>query len=396
MKRIQAYKFELRPNGEQIRLMRCFAGCRRYVYNRALALQKERYAQGESRLGYVALAKELTAWRGELSWLKDAPVHPLQRALRDLERAYVNFFERRAQLPRFRKKGRGDSFRYPDPKQFTIDEGNARIKLPKLGWIRYRKSRRIVGTPKQITVSEAAGRRCVSIQTECGVEPATHPSTSAVGIDIGVARFATLSDGSYLEPLNSFRTLEKRLARAQRSLVRKKKFSKNWNKQRTRVARVHRNIANARNDFLHKVSTTISKNHAMVVIEDLKIANMSRSAKGTVDAPGKNVRAKAGLNKSILDQGWGNFRRMLEYKLAWLGGELLAVNPAYTSQTCSACGHVAEDNRQSQERFCCVACGHEAHADLNAARNILAAGHAVSACGAELSAVKQEPTEAAA
>src|SRR5690606_29719870 len=158
---------------------------------------------------------------------------------------------------------------------------------------------------------------------------------------------ATLSDGSYLEPLNSFRTLEKRLARAQRSLVRKKKFSKNWNKQRTRVARVHRNIANARNDFLHKVSTTISKNHAMVVIEDLKIANMSRRAKGTVDAPGKNGRAKAGLNKSILDQGWGNFRRMLEYKLAWLGGELLAVNPAYTSQTCSACGHVAEENRQS-------------------------------------------------
>jgi putative transposase len=125
---------------------------------------------------------------------------------------------------------------------------------------------------------------------------------------------------------------------------------------------------------------------------------MSRSAKGTIDEPGTNVRAKAGLNKAILDQGWGHFRRMLEYKLTWRGGELLAVLPAYTSQACSACGHRAQENRTSQARFQCVACGHTAHADLNAARNILAAGHAVLACGAEAlaTAVKQEPAEATA
>jgi putative transposase len=400
MKIRQAFKFELRPSGEQVRLMRQFAGCRRYVYNRALALQQARREAGEQRLSYVALAKALTDWRNspETLWLKQAPVHPLQHALKDLERAYVNFFEGRTGFPRFARKGRRDRFRYPDRKQFSVDSANGRVKLPKLGWVRYRNSRAVLGMPRQITISESGGRWYVSIQTEREIEPVCHPAPSMVGLDLGVARFATLSDGSMIEPLNRFRQLETTLARAQRALARKVKFSSNWQKQKARINRIHRRIANARNDFLHKTSTTISQNHAMVVIEDLKVRNMSRSAKGTIEEPGTNVRAKAGLNKAILDQGWGHFRRMLEYKLTWRGGELLAVLPAYTSLVCSACGHQAKENRPSQARFQCVACGHTAHADLNAACNILAAGHAVLACGAEAlaTAVKQEPAEATA
>jgi putative transposase len=164
-------------------------------------------------------------------------------------------------------------------------------------------------------------------------------------------------------------------------LSRKNRFSRNWQKQKRRIARLHWRIANVRKDALHKTTTAISKNHAMVVIEDLAVGSMSRSARGTAEEPGRNVRAKAGLNKSILDQGWGEFRRQLEYKQAWRGGDVIAVDPRHTSQTCSECGHVSSENRPSQARFACVACGHEANADLNAACNILAAGHAVIACG---------------
>ncbi len=148
---------------------------------------------------------------------------------------------------------------------------------------------------------------------------------------------------------------------------------------------------------MDKASTTISKNHAMVAVEDLKISNMSKSAKGTVDAPGRNVRAKSGLNKSILDQGWGEFRRQLEYKTAWRGGFFFAVDPKNTSRTCPCCGHVSKDNRKTQALFACVDCGHEANADHVGALNVLAAGHAVMACGGMAQSghpAKQEPAEA--
>lgn len=216
-------------------------------------------------------------------------------------------------------------------------------------------------------------------------------------MDMGVARFATLSDGSAVTPLHSFRRHEKKLATLQRKLA--NKFSANWDKLKRRIQRLHRKIANVRNDFLHKLTTTISKNHALVVIEDLKVRNMSRSASGTIEAPGRSVRAKTGLNKSILDQGWFEFRRQLAYKLAWLGGTLLIIPPQYTSQTCSRCGCVDRANRPTRAKFKCTACGFELNADHNAALNILAAGHAVSACGAgraQAPALKQEPAYGAA
>jgi putative transposase len=172
-----------------------------------------------------------------------------------------------------------------------------------------------------------------------------------------------------------------RLKRLQRRLSRKQKFSRNWVKAKARIQKLQSHIGNVRRDHIHKTSHAISKNHAIVVVEDLRIRNMSASAAGTNEAPGRNGRAKAGLNRSILDQGWFEFRRQLDYKLDWRGGELLAV-PAYnTSRTCSCCGNVAAENRQTQAVFQCVSCGYRANADTNAARNILAAGHAALACG---------------
>jgi putative transposase len=393
----QAFKFELRPSGEQDRLMRRFAGSCRFVFNRALALQKERYKRGEKKLGYAGLCKLLTEWRNstQTAWLADAPAQPLQQALKDLERAYANFFAKRSGFPRFRKKGRADSFRYPDAKQIKLEQHNSRIFLPKLGWLRYRKSRNVLGTIKNVTISHEGGKWYMSIQTEREVERPTPLSSSVVGIDMGVVRFATLSDGTFYAPINSFKRHEAALRKAQQAMSRKVKFSNNWKKAKARVQRIHRRIANARRDFLHKTSTTISKNHAIVCIEDLCVRNMSRSAAGTAERPGRNVRAKSCLNKAILDQGWFEFRRQLDYKLAWRGGRLVLVPPQNTSRTCPACGHVAKENRQTQAIFACVQCGFRENADVVAAINVLRAGHARMACGSNCDGSrKQEPTEA--
>lgn len=370
------------PNGQQQRDMRRFAGSCRFVFNKALALQKERYEQGEKKLGYAGLCKLLTNWRSgtETPWLKDSPTHPLQQALKDLERAYANFFAKRADFPRFKKKGQAESFRYPDPKQVKLDQGNSRIFLPKLGWLRYRNSRHVLGTVKNVTVSQSCAKWHVSIQTEREEGKPVAQATSAVGIDMGIARFATLSDGTFYSPLNSFRRHETALRKAQRAMSRKTKFSRNWKKAKARVQRIHARIGNARRDYLHKATTTISNNHAIVCIEDLRVSNMSKSAAGTSEEPGKRVRAKSGLNKAILDQGWYEFRRQLDYKLSWNGGYLVAVPPQNTSRTCPCCGHVSASNRRTQVRFACVECGFEEHADLVGAINVLRAGHAQFAC----------------
>ncbi|ECB5100541.1 transposase [Salmonella enterica subsp. enterica serovar Infantis] len=396
MKRLQAFKFQLRPNGQQEREMRCFAGACRFVFNRALALQNENHEAGNKYISYTKMTSWLVEWKNatETQWLKDAPSQPLQQSLKDLERAYKNFFLKRAAFPRFKKRGQNDAFRYPQG--VKLDQENSRIFLPKPGWMRYRNSRQVTDVVKNVTVSQSYGKWYISIQTESEVSDPVHPSVSMVGLDAGVAKLATLSDGTVFEPVNSFQKKQKKLARLQRQLSHKVKFSNNWQKQKRKIQRLHSRIANIRRDYLHKVTTTISKNHAMIVIEDLKVSNMSRSAAGTVSQPGRNVRAKSGLNRSILDLGWYEMRRQLEYKQIWRGGQVLAVPPAYTSQRCVCCGHTAKENRPSQSKFECQACGYTANADVNGARNILAAGHAVLACGGRVQSgrpLKQEPTE---
>jgi putative transposase len=399
MEQLQAYQFELRPSGAQRRLMRRFAGSCRYVYNRALALQQERYERRERKLGYAGLCRQLTAWRHDPAthWLAEAPVHPLQQALKNLVGAYRNFFEKRAASPRFKKRGFADSFRYPDLKEFRLDAPNRRIFLPKLGWIRVRWSRHVRGTPRNVTVASKAGRWWVSIQTRRTVSAPVHPSSTAIGIDVGVVRFATLSDGTVYEPLASFRRHQRRLAHYQRMMNRRGRFGSNWQKARSKVQRLHQRIGNCRRDYLHKVSTAISKNHAMVCIEDLQVRNMSKSAAGTLERPGRGVRVKSSLNRSILDQGWFEFRRQLEYKQAWNGGILVAVPPHNSSRECPICGHTEAANRRTQGHFRCLECGFEENADLVGAINVLARGHRVTACGDSspaLGASAQEPDEA--
>ncbi len=396
MKRLQAYKFELKLSRGQKRILKGFAGSCRYVYNKSLALQKERYEKSEKKLNYAGLCKQLTAWRHDLKldWLSRTPSQALQQSLKDLERAYENFFKKRSEFPRFKKKGRQDAFRLPQG--FKLDQINSRVFLPKLGWLCYRNSRKVEGKLCNVTISQSCDKWFASFQTEREVIEPVHPSTTAIGVDVGIAQFATLSDGHIFHPVHSFQSHQSSLIKWQRRLSKKKKFSKNWKKAVFQVSRVHRKIAHIRQDYLHKITHAISKNHAMVCVEDLQIKNMSQSANGTLARPGKQVKAKSGLNKAILDQGWYEFRRQLEYKQRWRGGMVIAVSPHYTSQKCSECNYIDSGNRLTQSEFKCINCKYENHADIVAAINILRAGHAQLACGEMVRlghSMNQEPTE---
>ncbi len=386
----KAYKFALHVSKGQEHQLLCFAGSCRFVWNRMLALQKQRLDAGDPVLRYSKAALLLPEWKRELPWLKtDTHSQVLQQTLKSLDRALMDAFDKCSpkQFPRFKKKGGHNAFRFPQG--FKLDQTNSRIYLPKLGWLRYRNSREVLGVVKNVTVSQRAGKWFVSIQSEQDVETPIHPSSSEVGIDMGVVRFATLSDETVIAPLNSFKKHQRALRKAQQSLARKVKRSINWKKQKRKITKLHARITNARADYLHKASTTISKNHAIVVLEDLTVRNMSASSKGTLANPGRKVRQKSGLNRSILDQGWGEFRRQLEYKQSWRGGQVIAVPPQNTSRTCPECGNISADNRKTQAVFRCVACGFSGHADLVAANNILRAGLARISC--EVSGAPRPP-----
>jgi putative transposase len=249
-----------------------------------------------------------------------------------------------------------------------------------MGWVGFRKSRHIKGKPKNVTVFKEIDHWYISIQTEIKVDDLKHPSTKAVGIDLGIRKMIALSDGTCIPPINAFQSAQKKLLKLQRQLSRKVKFSNNWYKLNKKIQKLHWHIANIREDYLHKATCALSKNHAIVCMEDLSVSNMTRSVKGSIENPGRNVKAKSGLNKSILDQGWGELMRQLGYKQNWRGGILVLVPPAYTSQQCSECGHIDAANRPSQAVFRCEACGHTENADTNAAKNILREGLSRLAC----------------
>ena len=397
MKIRRAYKFELKPKVRERILFAQGAGCCRLVWNKALAIQKTLLDKKEKLLSYNKLAKELVSWKQELPFLKEPHSQPLQQTLIQLDRAIKDGFDKTCakRFPQFKKKGQKDSFRYPQG--FKIDEPNNRVYLPKIGWVRYINSREIIGTPRNITISQRGDKWFASIQVEYVIPSPVHPSPTIIGGDRGIARFLTLSNGEYFKPLNAFKKLAKKLAKLQRQLAKKTKFSNNSKKLKAKITKLHIKIANSRFDYLQKLSTKIAKNHSVVVLEDLKVSNMSASAKGDGENPGKNVAAKSGLNRSILDQGWYAFQKMVDYKLSQLGGELVVINPKNTSRCCPKCGHTEKNNRESQAKFSCQQCGYSENADFVAAKNILAAGHAVLACGENPLgiSVKQEPAQIA-
>ena len=269
--------------------------------------------------------------------------------------------------------------------------------MPKIGWVRYNKSQNVIGEVKNVTISKKGQYWFISVQVEIDREIPKHSSDSVVGGDLGVVRFLTLSNQEYYEPISVFKKLNTKLAKLQKKLAKKEKFSNRWRRLKSKITKLYIHIANTRNDYLHKISGELSKNHATVILEDLKIANMTRSAKGTVENPGKNIKQKSGLNRSILDQGWSEFIRQLEYKLAWNGGQLIQVNPKNTSRKCPKCNYISAENRKTQSTFCCqqIGCNYTENADYVGSLNIREAGLALLGLGGSSleHLLKSQPTE---
>lgn len=381
----RGFSFKLYPTEAQEHQFRQFAGVCRLVYNLALEQRSNWWRQYKARTGKsincVSQAAELTALRAGFDFVREVPCDPQQQALRDLDRAFANFFAGRAGYPTRRRRGMNDSFRFPGSRAPSVERFNAKwsgVRIPKIGLVKFRQTRPIEGKLLNATVSRTPGGGW-SISFACEIEDrAPLGLVDSVGIDRGVAHTLALSDGMFMDqPIAQLAKLDKRMRAVQRVVARRKKGSRRREKAKARVAALSAQRARIRKDWNHKASTTIADKFGVVVIEALKTKNMTASARGSIEAPGKNVAQKAGINRAILNQGWFQFETFLAYKLEANGGYLFKVSPAYTSQTCSTCGHIDKRSRESQASFVCTSCGYEAHADTNAALNILRRNTAV-------------------
>ncbi|GJD65208.1 RNA-guided endonuclease InsQ/TnpB family protein [Methylobacterium frigidaeris] len=394
----RGFRFRIYPSAEQAAAFQIFSGVVRLIYNIALEQRRDHYrnylrSRGKC-INFASQCQELTALRAEVPWIKAVPVNTQQQALRDLDQAYTNFFAGKAGYPSPRRKGANDTFRFPAIHCGSLRRINAKwstIRLPKLGDIRVRTHRPLEGRALSITISAKAGKWYAAFGCEIDRPPLAGSDKPAVGIDRGVVKTLALSTGGTLSlDRERLKILDRRARKAQRALSRCQRGSQRRGKARARFAKVKAQAAAYRKDWLHKASHEIAERFGTVVLERLSITAMTRSAQGTVEAPGRNVLQKAGLNRAILDQGWRAFATAIAYKLAERGGNLLTVDPRRTSQTCAACGAVDPASRRSQSLFACTACGHEANADHNAARVILHRGQSAGVERGDGPAVKRE------
>jgi transposase len=377
------YRLEPTPAQEGILLRHCSDA--RFVWNLCVEQQAHWRPGRRPARGFAERCRQLTDARADNSWLAAGSVTVQHQAVRDFDQAMRNFFRGTHGKPGWRKAGRDEGFRIVAVKPEHVrllSRSAAMVFVPKCGWLRFRLSRPVPAGVKSYRVTrDRAGRWHIAFAV---IPPAIDgPGTGGiVGVDRGVAVSAALSTGEMLVCPRISPRRQARLVLLQRKLVRAKRESTRRRQVRAAVARLRAREADARKDWCEKTSTSLARRFDVIRVEDLNIANMTRSAKGSAVEPGKNVAAKAGLNREISRSGWGLLIRRLEDKAP---GRVQKIKPAYTSQRCSACGHVDRKSRESQAGFRCTACGYACNADVNAARNI-AAGHAVNARGGDRSA----------
>jgi putative transposase len=378
-------RYRLNPTPAQEAVLRDHCGHARYTWNLAVEQHSHWHPGRKSAPGYLEQCRQLTQARAEYPWLAAGSQTVQQQALRDFTQAMARFFDPAspARRPSWRKAGRNEGFRIVGRgRQWDVRRVSRKVGevwVPKAGWVRFRWSRDVPPDAKSYRVTlDRAGRWHVAF----AVIPAPVPAPGngqVVGIDRGVAVAAALSTGQLLHaPALTVRERTRR-RRLQRKLARAKRGSNRRGRVKHAIARLKARETDRRKDWAEKTSTSIARRFDLIRVEDLKIKNMTRSAKGTRENPGRNVRAKAGLNREILRSGWGLLVRRLQEKAP---GRVEKVKPHYTSQRCSACGRVDRASRESQAVFRCTACGYAGNADVNAALNI-AAGHAVTARGGD-------------
>jgi putative transposase len=374
-------RYRLLPTPAQEAVLRDHCSHARYVWNLAVEQHRHWHPGRKSAPGYLEQCRQLTAARAEYPWLAAGSQMVQQQALRDFAQALKAFFDlgNPARRPTWRKAGRDEGFRivgrsgHWDVRRVSRQVGQ--VWVPKAGWVRFRWSRPVPPGVKSYRVTtDRTGRWHIAFAAIPDPIPALGTG-SVVGIDRGVAVSAALSTGELLRVPGMAIRERQRLRRLERKLARTKRGSNRRTRVRLAIAGLRARETDRRKDWAEKTSTDIARRFDVIRVEHLKIQHMTRSAKGTPDNPGRNVRQKAGLNGAILRSGWGLLIRRLEQKAP---GRVEKVTPAFTSQRCSVCGHVDGRSRKSQADFRCTACGYACNADVNAARNI-AAGHAVTA-----------------
>jgi putative transposase len=375
-------RYRLFPSPTQEAVLRDHCAHARFVWNLAVEQHAHWRPGRTSAPGYLEQCRQLTQARAEYPWLAVGSQMVQQQALRDFAQAMASFFGGTHGRPSWRKAGRDEGFRIVavkpgDVRRLSRHVGEVRV--PKAGWVRFRWSRAVPRSAKSYHVTQdRAGRWHVAFAAV--PEPIPAPGNGlVVGIDRGVAVSAALSTGELLRVSGLGKAERKRMLRLERKLARARRGSNRRTRVKRTIARLRARETDRRKDWAEKASTDIARRFDLIRVEDLHIGNMTRSAKGTRGDPGRNVCQKAGLNREILRSGWGLLRRRLEEKAP---GRIEKVNPVFTSQRCSACGHVDRKSRESQASFRCTACDLACHADVNAARNI-AAGHAVTARGGD-------------
>lgn len=371
----RAYRFRFHPTPEQEQILARTFGCARFAYNHMLRLRTDAWFQRQERMGYHEASAALTALKKEpeFVWLNEVSSVPVQQALRHLQTAFTNFWAKRAAYPAFKRKDGPQSAEYTTS-AFKWD-GKA-LKLAKMDApLAIRWSRTLPKAAKVTTVTvsrDAAGRYFVSLLCDDTVQPRPE-ANGKVGIDLGLTHFAILSTGEKIAAPNTFRKNEAKLAKLQRRLAKKQKGSANRRKAKLKVARLHASIADARRDFLHKLSTRLVNENQVICLETLAVSNMQKNRC---------------LAKSISDASWSEFVRQLEYKSRWYGRELIGIDRWYpSSKRCSDCGHTVKSLPLSVREWTCPECGSIHDRDINAARNVLAAGLAVSVHGESISPI---------
>ena len=370
----RAYKYRFYPTDEQKKILAQTFGCCRFVYNWGLSTRKTAYFQHGKSLYYNDLAAMLPALKEQYPWLRETSSVPLQQALRHLDRAFVNFFEGRAEYPTFKKKRHGQSATFVsnafmwDGQALTLAKMSAPLEIV---WHRPLPEG---CKPSSVTIiKDSANRYFVSILVADDIKPLPMVK-KMVGLDLGITSMVALSSGESVGNPRYFAKDEKRLAKAQRRLAKKKKGSKNRNKARLKVAKIHARIADRRRDYQHKLSTRIAHENQVICVESLAVKNMVKNHS---------------LAKAISDVGWGEFVRQLEYKSQWYGRTLIKIDRFYpSSKTCHACKHVLDSLLLDIREWVCPACGVVHDRDTNAALNILAEGLSAAACGGSVRPVR--------